>query len=123
MLLHLCNQLVVEHVAFCDGKHASLVGQIGVEAFQLVEQYLIFAADIVGVGRNHEQQHGIALDVAQEPQSETFALACTLDDAGNVGHYKRLRSAISHDAEVWLESRKRIVGNLRLCRRYCRQQG
>ena len=88
MLAHFLNQLVVEHVALGDGEHASLVGKVGVKLLQLVEQDVVFLLDVVGIGRNHEEQHGVTLDVAQEAQTKSAALARTLDDARNVDHYK-----------------------------------
>ena len=55
---------------------------------ELTEKYLVISLDVVGVSRHHEQQHGVALDMAEEAESETLAFGSTLDDAGNVGHYE-----------------------------------
>ena len=115
---HFVHQLIVEHVALGDSKHTRLVGKVGVETLQFVAKNFIFAANVVAVGRNHKQQHGIALNVAKETQSQTLSLACTLDDAGNVGHHKRAVVAVANDAKVRLESGEWIVGDFRLCSRY-----
>ena len=67
--LDLILQLLVEHVALGDCQHPLLVDELGVETAQLLKQHLIFLGDVVGVGGDHEQQHGVTLDMAQEPQT------------------------------------------------------
>ena len=116
-------QLVVDHVALGDGKHAWLVGKVGVESAHLVAEDVVFLFNVVGLGWHHKEEHGIALDVAQEAETEAFALARTLDDTGNVSHHKRLLSAITHDAQVWLKGGERIVGDFWLGGRNHREQG
>ena len=89
-----------------------LVEHFGIEVGKLVEQYLIFFFDIVGVARNHKEQQGVALDVAQETESETFALARSLYNSRDVCHDERLVVMIAHDAERRFEGGEGIVGNL-----------
>ena len=52
--------------------------------------------------------------MAQETQSQSASLTGSLDDTGDIGHDKRLLAAIRHDAQIGLQSRERIVGNLGL---------
>ncbi len=52
-------KFVVEHVGFGYGQHTVLVHEFGVELAQFAEQHLIVLADIVGIGRNHEEQYGV----------------------------------------------------------------
>ena len=61
--------------------------------------------------------------MAQETQSQATTLAGTLDDAGNIGHDKRLLSTIGHDAQVGLQRREGIVGNFGLGSADDAQQG
>ncbi len=51
--------------------------------------------------------------MSQEPEPQTFTLACTLDDARDVGHYKRLVAAIVDDAQAGLHRCEGIVADLR----------
>ena len=52
--------------------------------------------------------------MAQEAQAQAPTLAGTLDDAGNVGHHKRLLVAVAHNAQRRLHRRERVVRYLRL---------
>ena len=61
--------------------------------------------------------------MAQEAQSQAFALAGPLDDAGDVRHDKRFAFAVGHDAQVGLQRGEGIVGNLRLGGRHGGEQG
>ena len=76
-----------------------LVEHLGIEVGKLVEQYLVFLLYVVGITRHHEEQQGVALDVAQETESETFALARSLYNSRDVCHDERLVVMIAHDAE------------------------
>ena len=51
--------------------------------------------------------------MAQEAQSEAFSFCCTLNDAGDVGHDKRLVVAVAHDTQRGLHGGEGVVGNLR----------
>ena len=79
--------------------------------------------DVVGVAGHHEEQQRVALDVAQEAQSEPLTLGGSLDDAWDVGHDERLLVAIAHDAQRGLHGGEGVVGNLRAGIAECRQQG
>ena len=93
------DKLVVEQVALGDRQHAVLVEHLGVELLQFLEQHFIFALDIDGVAGHHEEQQRVAFDVAEKAQSQSLALAGSLDDAGDVGHDKRLVVMIVYDAQ------------------------
>ena len=115
-------ELVVEHVALGDGEYPLLVEHLGVECSKLVEQNLVFLLDVVGIGRNHEEQQRVALDVAQEAQTKSLSLTCAFNDAGDVSHDERLSVAVRHDAEVRLECGERIVGDFGLSGRNRRKE-
>ncbi len=57
------------------------------------------------------QQRPAALDVAEKAVAEPVALMGALDEAGNVGEHEFALVA-AHDAEVGLERREGIVGDL-----------
>ena len=112
---HFSHKFIVEHIALGDGEHTRFVHEVGIEFLEFAAEHLIVGSNIVGVGGNHKEQHGISLNVAKETQSQAFAFACALDDARYVGHNKRLRVAIAHDAEIGLERGEGVVGNLWFC--------
>ena len=66
---------------------------------------------------DEQAQHAGPLDVAQELVAEAAALAGALDEAGDVGDDELGGVVEAHDAEVRLERRERVVGDLRLGRR------
>lgn len=109
---HLLDQLLVQHVALGDGQQTLLVEQFGIVLRQFAQQDFVIAPDVVAVGGNHEQQHRIALDMAQEAGAESAALVRPLDDAGNVGHDERFMVADLHDAQIGFERGEGIVGDL-----------
>ena len=74
------------------------------------------------VGRHHEEEHGVALNVAQEAQSEAFPFGGPFDDARYVGHDERLVAAVAHDAERGLHGGEGVVGNFRLRSRHRREE-
>ena len=59
------------------------------------------------------QQRGAALDVAEELEAEALALARALDEAGHVGDRVAGLPRLD-DAEVRVQRRERVVGDLRL---------
>jgi hypothetical protein len=57
--------------------------------------------------------HVGAFDVTEESVSDSDALMGALDQAGNVGENEFAR-VDAHDAEIGVQRRERIVGDLRL---------
>lgn len=106
------HEFFVEEVALGNGKDAVLVEQPFVETSHFVEQDFVFALDVVGVAGYHEEQERVALNVAEESQTQSASLCRPLDDAGNVGHHKGTSVAIGHDAERGFEGGEGVVGNL-----------
>src|SRR5690606_18205081 len=96
----------------CDRVQRHLVAQ-------LVEHRLW----ILGVEWHQESQHPSPLDVLQELQAEATALVGSLDDAGDVGHHERARARQPDDAEIRLQRREGIVGDLGTRGTDYRQQG
>ena len=74
------------------------------------------AAGLEGAAVEHVQQRGAALDVAEELEAEALALARALDEAGHVGDRVAGLPRLD-DAEVRVQGRERVVGDLRLARR------
>ena len=88
-------------------------GEFGEDDVEVAERV---AAGLERRAVEHVHQRGAALDVAEELQPEALALAGALDEAGDVGdgeaHVARL-----DDAEVRMQGRERVVGDLRARRR------
>ena len=61
--------------------------------------------------------------MSQEAESQSFSLACSLDDAGNVSHDEGFVVAIGHHAEAWFHGGEGIVCNFGSCGRERGQQG
>ena len=96
------------------------VEQLGPVAGQLVEQhpFLLGRRHAVERGEVDQQaQHAGPLDVAEELVPEPTALARPLDQPGDVGDDELVVVVEAHHAEVGLERRERVVGDLRLGRR------
>jgi hypothetical protein len=69
-------------------------------------------------------EHPRPLDVAQECVAEAGAGRCPFDQAGDIGDRRASLVLVAqiHDAEVRLERRERVVGDLRLRGRQRGQQ-
>ena len=100
--LHLLYKLVVEHIALGDGKESLLIQQLGVVLRELAKQDILIRGDIVAIGRNHKEQHGVTLDMSKEASAEATTLVCSLDDTRDVGHNEGVVVAHRDDAQVWL---------------------
>ncbi len=57
--LHLCYELIIKKVGLADGEYSGFVDEVGVELFEFAKQNLILLADVVGIGRHHEEQYGV----------------------------------------------------------------
>lgn len=64
----------------------------------------------------------VSLYMPEKPQAKAFPFARPLNDAGDVGHDKRLVAAIIDDTERRLHSGERIVAYLRFRSRYGREK-
>ena len=51
----------------------------------------------------------------KKPVTESRALRCSFDQAGDIGDNKGPKIAEVDNAKVWLQSSKRVVGDFRLC--------
>ena len=78
-----------EEVALGDGQHTSLVKEVRVELGEFSEQHIILMTYVVRIGGHHEEQKRIALDMAQETESQSTPLAGSLYDAWYVCHDER----------------------------------
>ena len=70
-----------------------------IKARKFVEQHFIFSLDVVGVARHHKEKERVALNVAEETQTEALTLTGTFDDTRNIGHHKGAVVTIRHDAQ------------------------
>ena len=121
--LDFVHQFLIEHIALGNCQHPLFVQHFRIECTQFVQQDIIFFTDIITVRRNHKQQQGVAFDMTQETESQTFTLTGSLDNSRNVRHYKRFPIMIGNDTQIRFECRKRIIGNLRFGSRNGRKQG
>jgi len=51
---------------------------------------------VLAIGRNEEQQDGVAFDMPQESVTQSLALCRAFDDAWQIGHTEGLTIAIVH---------------------------
>ena len=76
---------------------------------------------VVGRQVHQDQQHPRPFDVAEEPVPEALALARALDEPGDVGRHE-LVLVEAHHAQVGLQRRERVAGDLGLGRRDARDE-
>jgi len=96
------------------------VEQIGSIAADFVEQHLELLVRRHAVPRREIEQHQQdpgSFDVAEELMAQPLPVACPLDQPRNVGQHHLEPIIHPHHAEVRLEGREGIVGDLRLGRR------
>ncbi len=96
---------------------AGSIEQVGLVVAQLAEEDpLLLGGAVLGQRREVEEEHEHAgpLDVAEELVPEPAPLAGPLDEAGEVGDDELGLVVEPHHAEVRLERRERVVGDLRL---------
>ena len=72
---------------------------------------------------NEEQEHGVAFNMAQEAQTETFALGSAFDDSGYIRHAERTVVAVGYNAQLRCEGCERIIRYLRFGSRNDTEQG
>ena len=87
------------------------VEEFGVVFLEFLEQDVVFLADVHAFARDHEEEYGVTFDMAQEPQTETFALRGAFDDAWDVGDAEGLVVVVLHYAEVGCQSGEGVVGD------------
>ena len=121
--LYFVHQFLIEHIALGDGKYPLLVQHFRIESAQLIQQDFIFFPDIVAVGRHHEEQQRITLEMAQKAQSQTFSGTGSFNDTGNVRHDKRLAVTVRNNTQIGFQCGEGIVGYLGLGGRYGSKQG
>ena len=61
--------------------------------------------------------------MSEESHSDTLAFMSSFDDSRDVCHHERLVVVVAYDAEVRLQSRERVVRDLRTGCRYSREKG
>ena len=49
------DEFFVEQIAFRDGQYTVFIRQFGIKLRQFIEQDLIFALDVIGIARHHEE--------------------------------------------------------------------
>ena len=93
--------------------------QVGLVVAEFVEQRFLLIRRLPALGGlqvDEHEQHAGALDVAQERMTQALAFARAFDQPGDVGDH-HLATVDTHDAEIGLEGREGIVGDLGTRRR------
>ena len=98
------------------------VEEFGVVFLEFLQQDVVFLADVHALARDHEEEYGVAFDMAQEPQTESFALRGAFDDAWDVGDAEGLVVVVLHYAEVGCESGEGVVGDFGFSCRHDRKE-
>ena len=111
--LDLLLDLGVDEVALGYGEHPVLDEQFGIVFLEFLEEGTVSCGDVVLLGGDHEQEYGVALDVAQEADAYAAAFVSAFDDARDVGHYERAVVVVLDNSQVGLQCGEGIVGNLR----------
>ena len=120
--LYFVHQFLIEHIALGDGKYPLLVQHFRIESAQFIQQDFIFLPDIVAIGRHHEEQQRVTLDVPQKAQSQPFSGTGSFNDTGNVRHDKRLAVTVRNNTQIGFQCGEWIVGYLGLGGRYGSKQ-
>ena len=105
----------VERVDLGQRHDLRLVRQPVAIGLELAAHGLVGLARMLLLRGDEVQQHARALDMAEEPVADADALMRAFDQAGNVGQ-DELARVDARDAEVGMQRRERIVGDLRLRR-------
>ena len=106
----------VERVDLVEDDDLGLFGQLLVIGGELAADGLVGARHVLLGAVDQVDQHGAALDMAEETVADAGALMRALDQPGNVGQHE-IALADAHHAEIGMERRERIVGDLGLGRR------
>src|SRR5262245_36418933 len=77
---------------------------------------------MLGRAVDEMQEHAAALDVAEETVAESRAFMRALDQARNIREYELAAVDLDH-AELGMQRRERVVGDLRLGRAHRREEG
>src|SRR6266702_368576 len=90
--------------------------------FELPAHGLVGLARMLAGAVDEMQQDAAALDMAEEAVAEPRALVRALDQAGDVGEHEFAAVALDH-AELRVERRERVIGDLGPGRAHRRAQG
>ena len=115
-----------DHVQLVEHQPARLVVQLVVVNLEFVDDGACLLHGIGVVKRSqvdHVQQHAGALQVAQELVTQTRPLGGAFDQTRNVGNHKALFRPHAHHAQVGVEGREGVVGDLGTGIRDGRDQG
>ncbi|KCV19716.1 integrase core domain protein [Bordetella pertussis B200] len=111
---------VGHHVQLVEHQPAGLGGQLGIVAAQFfddgvgIDDRLLDGIGFrVGAGDiDQVQQYARARQVAQEQVAQAGALGGAFDQAGNVRHHEAARGRGAHHAQVGVQRREGVVGDL-----------
>ncbi len=108
-------QLVEHQPTLAFSQFSTVLGQLGQDHRDIVHRV---AAVTVGGNIDQMQQQPGARQVAQKLNAQPGAFGSALDQAGNIGHHKALQRSDPHYAQIRMQGRERIVGDLGPGRRY-----
>lgn len=64
--LDMVAKLAVKEVGLADGQQSAFIEELGVVLAKFLEEDVVLAVDVVGVGGDEEKEDGVALDVTEE---------------------------------------------------------
>jgi hypothetical protein len=105
----------LRQITLADGHEHRPFQQAGVESPQLGHESVEVSDGVafrVRVHTQHVKEHLSSLDVFEEPEAQTSAFGCPLDNPRDVRDDKCSVDAERHDAQVRDQRRKRVVGDL-----------
>ena len=111
-----------EEVDLRDHYDVRFGGELRAVRRGLAPQQLVGRLRVGAVGGHEHGDEPGALDVLKEPQAQALPRVGALDDPGDIGDDERAMIGQPHHAEVGLERRERVVGDLGPRRRDHRQQ-
>ena len=106
------DRLGIERVDLVEPDDLRLLGKAVTVKCELVADRAVGAGDVVEGAVDQMKDHCAALDMAEKAGADPDPLARALDQSGEVGQDELLVMQ-PHDAELRLQGRERVVGDLR----------
>src|SRR5215467_9407656 len=122
-LCDLCLDCVLGHcVRFRERNNLRLFRQSLSVCLKFVANNSVGSPRIFRGPVNEVQQYTTALRVAQKPVAQSCSFVCAFDQAGQIGHHE-FASIRFNDTELRMQRCKWVIGDLRLCRTHCSEEG
>src|SRR5262247_3800699 len=111
-----------QRIGLVERDHLGLLAEPLAIRFELRAHGLVGRARMLGRAVDEMQEHAAALDVAEKTVAESRAFMRALDQARNISEYELAAVDLDH-AELGMQCRERVVGDLRLGRAHRREEG